>query len=202
MDEVGEPPDITRLLRQWRNGDAEALDRLVPMVYGELHTLASRYLSRERSDHTLQTTALVNEAYLRLAGQRAVEWQNRAHFFGIAAQLMRRILVDHARRDRRKKRGGGSLHIAVEDVDPPSPSPAVDAADAYTLDRVLSRLEAIDPQQGRVVELRYFGGMTVEESAEVLGVSPATVKRDWSVARAWLYRELADPASSPAPGED
>jgi RNA polymerase sigma factor (TIGR02999 family) len=191
MDEVGGPPDITRLLRQWRNGDAEALDRLVPLVYGELHTLASRYLSRERSDHTLQTTALVNEAYLRLAGQREVDWQNRAHFFGIAAQVMRRILVDHARRDRRMKRGGGAPHFDVDDADPASPPPAVDAADAYAIDRALTRLESIDAQQGRVVELRYFGGMTIEETAEVQNVSPATVKREWSVARAWLYRELA-----------
>ena len=194
--------DITRLLHEWRGGNAEALQRLIPLVYGELHTLASRYLSHERRDHTLQTTALVHEAYLKLAGQRDVDWQNRAHFFGIAAQLMRRILVDHARRDRRKKRGGGAPHIPLDDLDPPSAAPAVDAADAFSIDRALTRLEALDPQQGRVVELRYFGGMTVEETAEVMGVSPATVKRDWSVARAWLYRELAGESSSPAFGEE
>jgi RNA polymerase sigma factor (TIGR02999 family) len=193
-------PDITRLLHEWRSGSAEALERLIPLVYGELHALASRYLSHERRDHTLQTTALVHEAYVKLAGQRAVDWQNRAHFFGIAAQLMRRILVDHARRDRRVKRGAGAAHVSLEDMDPPSAPAPVDAADAYALDRALSRLEAIDPQQGRVVELRYFGGMTIEEAAEVLGVSPATVKRDWSVARAWLYRELAaEPSPSSGP---
>ena len=191
MDEDPARPDITRLLHEWRGGNAEALERLMPLVYGELHALASRYLSHERRDHTLQTTALVNEAYVKLAGQRNVDWQNRAHFFGIAAQLMRRILVDHARHDQRKKRGGGAPHIPLDDVDPPSAAPPVDAADAYTLDRVLSRLEAFDPQQGRVVELRYFGGMTIEETAEVLSLSPATIKREWAVARAWLYRELA-----------
>ncbi len=201
MQDQGEP-GITRLLHEWRSGNAEALQRLIPLVYGELHTLASRYLSHERRDHTLQTTALVHEAYLKLAGQRDVEWQNRAHFFGIAAQLMRRILVDHARRDRRVKRGGGAPHVPLDDLDPPSAAPAVDAADAFSIDRALTRLEAVDPQQGRVVELRYFGGMTVEETAEVMGVSPATVKRDWSVARAWLYRELAGESSSPAIGEE
>jgi RNA polymerase sigma factor (TIGR02999 family) len=189
-------PDITRLLHEWRGGDKQALERLIPLVHAELHTLASRYLSHERRDHTLQTTALVNEAYLKLAGQRNVDWQNRAHFFGIAAQLMRRILVDHARRDRRVKRGAGAPHVPLEDFDPPGPADAVDPADAYTLDRALSRLEAFDPQQGRVVELRYFGGMTIEETAEVLGISTATVKREWAVARAWLYREITD---SPAP---
>lgn len=194
-------PDITRLLHEWRGGSAEALQRLIPLVYGELHGLASRYLSRERRDHTLQATALVHEAYLRLAGQRAVEWQNRAHFFGIAAQLMRRILVDHARRARRGKRGGGVPLIPLDDVNPPSAAPPVDAADACALDRALSRLEALDPQQGRVVELRFFGGMTIDETAEVLGLSAATIKREWAVARAWLHRELAEESASPALGE-
>lgn len=194
--------DITRLLHEWRSGNAESLQRLIPLVYGELHALASRYLSHERRDHTLQTTALVNEAYMKLAGQRDVDWQNRAHFFGIAAQLMRRILVDHARRDLRVKRGAGAPHVPLEDMDPPSAAPPIDAADAYTLDRALSRLEVLDPQQGRVVELRYFGGMTIDETAEVLHVSSATVKREWSVARAWLYRELADESSSPPIGEE
>jgi RNA polymerase sigma factor (TIGR02999 family) len=189
-------PDITRLLHEWRTGDEDALERLIPLVHRELHALASRYLSRERRDHTLQTTALVNEAYLKLAGQRDVEWQNRAHFFGIAAQIMRRILVDHARRDHRAKRGGGASHVPLEDHDPASPPAAVDPADAQTLDAALSRLEALDPQQGRVVELRYFGGMTIEETAEVMRLSTATVKREWTVARAWLYREIT---GSPAP---
>jgi RNA polymerase sigma-70 factor (ECF subfamily) len=190
-------PDITRLLHEWRTGDTGALERLIPLVHRELHTLASRYLSRERRDHTLQTTALVNEAYLKLAGQRDVEWQNRAHFFGIAAQIMRRILVDHARRDHRVKRGGGASHVPLEDHDPVSPEPAVDPADAHTLDAALTRLEALDPQQGRVVELRYFGGMTIEETAEVMSLSTATVKREWSVARAWLYREITGSPAAP-----
>jgi RNA polymerase sigma factor (TIGR02999 family) len=194
QDDSGRP-DITRLLREWQGGSAEALQRLIPLVYDELHTLASRYLSGERQDHTLQTTALVNEAYLKLAGQRQ-DWQSRAHFFGIAAQLMRRILVDHARRDRRVKRGGGAPHLSLDDADPPSAPPPVDAVDAYGLDQALSRLEALDPQQGRIVELRFFGGMTIEETAEVMGISSATVKREWAVARAWLYRELSAEASS------
>jgi RNA polymerase sigma factor (TIGR02999 family) len=195
MQDDSARPDITGLLQEWQGGSAEALQRLIPLVYGELHTLASRYLAGERKDHTLQTTALVNEAYLKLAQQRG-DWQSRAHFFGIAAQLMRRILVDHARRDRRAKRGGGAQHLSLDDADPSSAPPPVAAADAYDLDRALSRLEALDPQQGRIVELRFFGGMTIEEAAEVTGLSSATIKREWAVAKAWLYRELAAEASS------
>ena len=194
MPEEPDGPDITRLLRDWQAGSTPALERLIPLVYDELHTLASRYLSRERRDHTLQPTALVNEAFLKLAGQRDVDWQSRAHFFGIAANLMRRILVDHARRDGRVKRGGGVTHLPLDDIDPPSPKVAVDAVDACVLDTALSRLEALDPQQGRIVELRFFGGMTIEETAEVVGVSSATIKREWAVARAWLYRELTGDA--------
>jgi RNA polymerase sigma factor (TIGR02999 family) len=187
--------DITRLLREWQDGSAQALERLTPLVYRELHTLASRYLSRERRDHTLQATALVNEAYLKIAGQRA-DWQNRAHFFGIAAQLMRRILVDHARRDGRAKRGGGATHLSLEGIDPPSPSVPVDAIDIRALDAALLRLAAFDPNQARMVEMRFFGGMTIEETAEVMGSSPATIKREWAVARAWLFRELTgDPTA-------
>jgi RNA polymerase sigma-70 factor, ECF subfamily len=195
MEKVARRPDITGLLQEWQCGSAEALDRLIPFVYDELHTLASRYLSRERRDHTLQTGALVNEAYLKLAGQRGVDWQNRAHFFGIAAQLMRRILVDHARRHSRVKRGGHTVHLSLDDADPSSPPAAVDAIDVYALDGALSRLEARDPQQGRVVELRFFGGLTIEETAVVTGLSSATIKREWAVARAWLYRELTKPES-------
>jgi RNA polymerase sigma factor (TIGR02999 family) len=184
---------ITRLLQEWQGGDAHALERLIPLVYDELQKLASRYLSRERRDHTLQTTALVNEAYLRLAGSES-QWQNRAHFFGVAAKVMRRILVDHARRDGRAKRGGGAPHLVLDDVDVPSAQSPVDAVDAYALDQALSRLEALDPHQGRLVELRYFGGMTIEETATVMGISTASIKRDWAVARAWLYRELTGDA--------
>jgi RNA polymerase sigma factor (TIGR02999 family) len=190
MNEDSEKP-ITRLLREWQDGSADALEKLLPLVYGELHTLASRYLSRERRDHTLQTTALLNEAYLRIAGRRESDFQNRAHFFGLAAQVMRRILVDHARRDRRQKRGGRAPHVELGDVDPPAPSAPVDSVDAYALDRALVRLEALDPDQGRLVELRFFGGLTIEETALVMGKSTATIKREWAVARAWLYRELA-----------
>lgn len=200
MQEGSGRRDITLLLREWQGGSAEALERLIPLVYDELHTLASRYLSRERRDHTLQTTALVNEAYLKLAGQREVDWQSRAHFFGIAAQLMRRILVDDARRNGRVKRGGHALPLPLDDADPSSPPAPVDAIDVYALDRALSRLEALDPGQGRVVELRFFGGLTIEETAEVMSISSATVKREWAVARAWLYRELTGEASS-EPGE-
>lgn len=202
MEEDSGRPDITRLLREWRSGNAEALQRLIPLVYNELHTLASRYLSRERQDHTLQTTALVHEAYLKLAAQRDVDWQSRAHFFGIAAQLMRRILVDHARRDRRVKRGGDAPHLPLEDADPSSPAASIDSVDIYALDQALKDLETLDPQQGRIVELRFFGGLTIEEAAEVTGLSSATIKRDWVVAKAWLYRKLAGEAPAPMPGED
>ena len=156
MKEESARPDITRLLRDWQAGSTPALERLIPLVYDELHTLASRHLSRERRDHTLQTTALVNEAFVKLAGQRRVDWQSRAHFFGIAAKLMRRILVDHARRDGRLKRGGGAVHLPLDDVDPPAPRVRVDAVDTCALDAALSRLEAFDPQQGRIVELRFL----------------------------------------------
>ncbi len=196
-DEPARTP-ITRLLRDWQGGDAEALERLIPLVYRELHALASRHLSRERPGHTLQTTALVHEAYLRLAEQRQVDWKGRAQFFGIAARLMRRILVDHARRERRAKRGGGAPHLSLELAAGVPGRGSVDAVDACALDRALSRLEAADPQQARVVELRFVGGMTVEETAQVMDVSPATVKRDWAVARAWLYREMSAGAAPPA----
>jgi RNA polymerase sigma-70 factor (ECF subfamily) len=185
--------DVTRLLQEWQDGNAEALDRLMPLVYHELHTLASRYLSRERRDHTLQPTALVNEAYLKLAGQRE-DWQNRAHFYGIAAQLMRRILVDRARHDGRVKRGRDIPHVSLDDADPASPS--IDPVDVFALDRALSRLETLDPQQGRIVELRFFGGLTIQETAEVMRISSGTIKRDWIVARAWLYRELTGEPSN------
>ena len=191
--------DITRLLREWRGGDGGALERLIPLVHDELHELAGRHLSRERRDHTLQATALVNEAFMKLAGQPGVEWQNRAHFFAIAATIMRRILVDHARGKRRQKRGGGAATVELDDGVIESQRREVDVFDAYALDRALTRLERLDARQARVVELRYFGGMTVEETAEVVGSSVATVYREWAVARAWLYRELAGPAAAGEP---
>lgn len=191
--------DITRLLQEWQDGSPRALERLMPLVYDELHTLASRYLARERPNHTLQPTALVNEAYLKLAGQREVDWQNRAHFFGIAAQLMRRILVDRARYGGRAKRGRDVASVSVEDVEPSSAS--ADPVDVILLDRALSRLETLDAQQGRIVELRFFGGLTIQETADVMRISSGTVKRDWAVARAWLYRELTGDLSAPEPGD-
>jgi RNA polymerase sigma-70 factor (ECF subfamily) len=189
MPDEADRSDITRLLQEWQDGSAQALERLIPLVYKELHTLASRYLSRERQHHTLQPTALVNEAYLKLAGQRDVDWQNRAHFFGIAAQLMRRILVDRARHDSRVKRGRDISLVALDDADPASV--AVEPVDVISLDRALSRLEALDPQQGRIVELRFFVGLSIQETADVMRISTGTVKRDWAMARAWLYRELS-----------
>jgi RNA polymerase sigma factor (TIGR02999 family) len=182
--------EITQLLRDWQGGSREALDQLVPLVYDELHVIAARHLAGERRDRTLQTTALVNEAYLKLIDQRRVDWQNRAHFFAIAARLMRRILIDDARRRQREKHGGSAVRVPVEDVSVPSPTPAVDVVDLLELDRVLQELEALDPDQARIVELRYFGGMTVEETAAVVGSSPATVKREWAVAKGWLHRAL------------
>jgi RNA polymerase sigma factor (TIGR02999 family) len=180
-------PDLTRLLVEWRTGNRDALDQLMPLVYRELQTLASRYLSRERAGHTLQATALVNEAYLKLIDQRNVQWQNRAHFLGIAARLMRRILIDHARRRGRAKRGSAATHITlVEGLAASEPRDV----DAIALDDALVALEKIDPQQAQMVELRFFGGLTVDETAEVLGISEGTVKREWRVAKAWLYRHI------------
>jgi len=178
--------EVTALLRDWSGGDQRALERLIPLVYRELRKLAASYLRGERSDHTLQPTALVHEAYLRLVDQRGVDWRNRAHFFGIAARMMRRVLVDHARRRLAAKRDGAAYRISGSgDPIEPERDP-----DVLALDLALDGLEALDPRQARIVELRFFGGLTVEETAEVTGISTATVKREWQTARAWLAREL------------
>jgi RNA polymerase sigma factor (TIGR02999 family) len=180
---------VTGLLQAWGGGDHAALDQLVPIVYEELHRQAQRYLQRENPGHTLQTTALVHEAYLRLVDQRQARWQNRAQFFGIAAQLMRRILVDHARRHQAAKRGGSAIQVPLDE----GGVPAVESdVDLVALDDALTRLARLDPQQARVVELRYFTGLGIEETAVALGISPATVKREWAMARAWLRRELGE----------
>ena len=189
--------DLTRLLHEWKAGDRDALDRLIPLVYTELHALASRQLTREWRHDRLQTTAVVSEAYVRLFGQRAVDWQNRGHFFAIAAQLMRRILVDHARRGRRDKRGGDGTPVTLNEAIPSAPDP-VDAVDALDLDRALHKLEQLDPDAARIVELRFFGGLTIEETAAALGISVATIKRDWAIAKGWLYCELTGDTSSDA----
>lgn len=179
-------PDVTRLLSDWKSGDASALDELAAAVYSELRRIADRYLRRERSDHTLQPTALVHEAFIRLVGQDA-SWQNRSHFFGVAAEIMRRILVDHARRKQAEKRGGEAEIIQLtDDVE----DAAAASVDLVALDDALTRLAMIDPQQSRIVELRFFTGLSIEETAEALQVSPSTVKREWRMARAWLFREL------------
>lgn len=182
--------NVTELLGQCREGKREALDVLIPLVYSELRRIAARYMKAEGASHTLQPTALVHEAYMRLVDQRDVEWQNRAHFFGVAAQLMRRLLVDHARGRNRQKRGGGLLLVTLEPNDVAGPAPD-EGLDLVSLDGALERLTALSPQQGRIVELRYFGGLSIEETAEVLGVSTMTVKRGWAMARAWLHRELS-----------
>ena len=184
---------VTQLLVKWGSGDEKALDKLMPLVYSELRRLASNYLRRERQNHTLQPTALVNEAYLKLIDQKSARWQNRAQFYGVAAQLMRRILVDHARQHQAAKRGGsdqqrlsitsagqiGAKQLASEPV-----------IDLLALHEALEELAVIDPQQGRIVELKFFGGLSIEETAEVLGIGHATVERDWKMARAWLRRKL------------
>jgi RNA polymerase sigma factor (TIGR02999 family) len=184
------PDDVTRILHEWKDGNREALDRLIPIVYEELRTIASRQLAREWRHDRLQTTTVVNEAYVKLFAQRQVDWQNRGHFFAIAAQLMRRILVDHARRELREKHGGGVIHVELSDALSTAAESSLDVLDAVALDAALQKLEALDPDQGRIVELRFFGGLTVEETAAALGISPATVKREWAVAKGWLYREL------------
>lgn len=182
------PQEITQLLRQWSEGNREGLDQLLPLVYDELHRQAARYLRRERADHTIQPTALIHEAYLKLIDQRDVQWQSRTHFFAIAAQLMRRILVDYARTKHREKRGGDDVKLPLEEA----ALVAVDekGVDLLALDEALTRLAAMDEQQVRVVELRYFSGLSLEETAEALQISRATAARDWSLAKAWLHREL------------
>lgn len=181
--------NITDLLARWREGDKEALDELVPQVYSALHRLADHYLRQERTDHTLQPTALVHEAYLRLVDDREIDWQNRAHFFGIAAVRMRHILVEHARSRKAIKRGGGDYKVSLTEADRRAERRDVNL---LALDDALGKLEVLDPQKVRVVELRFFGGMTIEETAEALKVSPATIKREWSMARAWLRTEIGD----------
>jgi RNA polymerase sigma factor (TIGR02999 family) len=179
---------ITQLLIDWSKGDQAALEKLMPLVYDELRRLASNYLRRERASHTLQPTALVNEAYLKLIDQRHAKWQNRAHFFGISAQLMRRILVDHARQRQAAKRGGSDLQrLSITSAETVIKRPEIDL---LALNEALDELAEMDPQQGRIVELKFFGGLSIEETAEVLGISHATVERDWKMARAWLRRQL------------
>lgn len=183
--------DITRLLERWAAGDAEAFDALMPVVYDELRKLADHYLRSERPDHTLQPTALVHEAYLRLAGIRDMELRGRAHFYGAAAQVMRRVLVDHARQHRSLKRGGAAARVPFDEA---MDTPIGSATDFAALDEALSALEAIAPDRARVVELRYFGGLSIEETAAYLDVAPATVKRHWAFARAWLFKRLTESA--------
>jgi len=178
--------DISKLLRAWSDGDQSALDRLTPIVYDELRRLARRHMKRERPGHSLQTTALVNEAYMRLVDYKRMEWQNRAHFFAVSSQLMRRILVEQARRHN-LKRGGGVLHVSLEEA---AVVGGARGADLVALDDAMNTLARLDPRKVQVVEMRFFGGLSVEETAEVLKVSAITVMRDWSTAKAWLYREL------------
>jgi len=179
---------ITKLLIEWREGDQTALDRLIPLVHQELHRLAHHYLKHERPGHTLQTTALVNEAYLKLVDHKGMRWQNRSHFFAVAAQAMRRILVDHARTRDALKRGGG---IAPAPLDEAATVADTQAAHLLALNEALDQLSAMDERKGRIVVLRYFGGMSVEETAEVVGVSAATVMREWSIAKTWLFKTMS-----------
>lgn len=181
------PRNLTELLVQWRNGDRSALDEMTPVVYEELRRLARHFLAAERNDHTLQPTALVHEAYLRLVGQHAVDWRNRAHFLAMAATMMRRILINHAEAHKAAKREGSVEMVTLDEAFASHTDPRVDL---LHLNTTLERLSEMDEQQGRVVELRYFGGLTVEETAEVLGISPATVKREWSTARLWLMQQM------------
>ncbi|MBA3784244.1 MAG: sigma-70 family RNA polymerase sigma factor [Acidobacteria bacterium] len=189
MDENPEnSPQITQLLKQWSDGKREVLESLMPLVYDELRRQASRFLIKERSNHTLQTTALINEAYLKLINQREVVWQNRAHFYAIAAQAMRRILVDYARQRQREKRGGKAEDLPLEEAI--SIVSQEKSVDLVALDNALTQLEKFDERQARVVELRYFSGLSIDETAEVLSVSNVTVRRDWNMAKAWLLQEI------------
>jgi len=180
--------DVTRLLVQWSGGDREALDRLLPFIYGELHRIAERQFRRERVDNTLQPTALVNELYLRLIKQSGVNWKNRSQFFGIAAKIMRQVLVDRARERNATKRGSGNYKLDLTDVgDIPEKT---ESLELLALDQALERLASFDEQQTRIVEMRFFGGLSIEETAEAMGISRATVKRDWALAKAWLFLEI------------
>ena len=183
------PPELTQLLADWGNGDRSALDKLFPLVHSELRRIAQRQMSQERPGHTLQATALVNEAYLKLAGQQGFDWQNRAHFFAVCAQMMRHILIDHARAHARDKRGGGAVKVSLNDALVVAED---QAAHFIALDEALRALERLDPQKSKIVELRYFGGLSIEEAAEVLNVSPRTVRREWQRAKAWLYRMMTE----------
>jgi RNA polymerase sigma-70 factor (ECF subfamily) len=185
------PREFTQLLTDWQNGDKSALDEMTPVLYEELRCLARRFLAAERSDHTLQPTALVHEAYIRLVGQHSVDWRNRAQFLGLAASMMRRILINHAEAHKAAKREGSKEIIALDDALGVFTSPKVDVLE---LNYSLEQLSKIDPQQGKVVELRYFGGLSIEETAEVLGISAATVKREWGTARLWLLQRMEGPA--------
>ena len=183
------PQEVTQLLADWGKGDRSALDKLFPLVHSELRRIAQRQMSQERPGHTLQATALVNEAYLKLAGQQGFDWQNRAHFFAVCAQVMRHILIDHARAHARDKRGGGAVKVSLNDA----LVVAEDQASHFiALDEALRVLERLDPQKGKIVELRYFGGLSVEEVGEVMNVSPRTVRREWQRAKAWLYRMMTE----------
>jgi RNA polymerase sigma-70 factor, ECF subfamily len=184
---MGSAEGVTSLLNDLAKGDEQAASKLMPLVYSELHRLATNYMRRERVSHTLQATALVNEAYLKLVEQRSIDWKGRAHFFGIAAQIMRRILIDHARAHMRDKRGGGAIAVPLDEALVFAPE---QSSELMKLDEALKRLAELDPRQAKVVELRFFGGLTVQQVAEVLGISPKTVKRDWSMAKAWLHGEL------------
>ncbi len=179
--------DVTKLLLDWNSGDKNALEKLLPMIYQELHLLASRYLRRERANHTIQTTALVHEAYLRLIDQNQVEWKNRAHFFAIAAQMMRRILINYARDQHAAKRGGHTIKVALDEA---IALPNIQDLDILALDEALEQLAKTDERKSQLIELWFFAGLTLEETAEVLNISLATAKRDWTLARAWLYRTI------------
>jgi RNA polymerase sigma factor (TIGR02999 family) len=190
-------PDVTRLLSDWSNGDQAALDQLLPLVYSELRRLASAYLRRERSNHTLQSTALVHEAFMRMVHQQDVQWKNRAHFFAIASQMIRRILVDYARSQHAEKRGSGAVKLALDEAMAVPQAPATDV-DLLGLNDALDRLAALDERQSRIVELRFFAGLSIEETAEVMSLSPASIKREWQTARAWLFREMTRNSPQPA----
>ncbi|HWT02451.1 MAG TPA: sigma-70 family RNA polymerase sigma factor [Pyrinomonadaceae bacterium] len=189
MAAISSEQDVTELLLEWRRGDRAALDRLTPLVYDELRRIAHRYMRQERGGHTLETTALVNEAYLRLAGQQRVEWQDRAHFFAVTAQVMRHVLIDHARRRHYAKRGGAAQQVPLEEAHAMSHERA---AELIALDEALEKLAQLDSRKARVVELRYFGGLSLEETADTLQISVMTVRRDWRAARAWLYKRMRD----------